>query len=444
MNTVSFLQIIICLVIAIVLIVILTARLRVHAFFALLIACFVVGIGTEMPMADILATIKEGFGHIMQSLGLIIVLGTTLGVVLERTGSTQVMADVILRRTGKKNASFAMNLTGFVVGMPLFCDSGYIVMSGLSNSLARKTAIPMAIMAISLATGLYSVHCLIPPHPGASAAAGIIGVDYGRLMLAGIGVAIPATAAGYLWARFAGRRWAVEQSTSVDNEQISPVKLPSPLMAFLPVITPILLIAGSSVWTSQENNWWQSVLKFLGEPSIALSVGLLLAILSIRSNGKKQLADWLTEGAEKAGSILVIIGAGGAFGAILAAANIGDHLSQSLPLESMGLLFPFLVAFLIKTAQGSSTVAIMTAAAITLPLLSSLGLESDNARLFCVLSMGAGSMMLSHANDAYFWVIARFSGLQMPTMLKVYTVATFFMGSVSMIMIWILSRVMGI
>ncbi len=449
MNTVSFTQIIISLAIAIGLIVVLTAKFRVHAFFALLIACFIVGVGTGLPMIDILNISKEGFGHIMQSLGLIIVLGTTLGVVLERIGSTQVMADVILRKTGKKNAPLAMSITGFIVGMPLFCDSGYIVMSGLNNSIARRTAVPVAVMAVSLATGLYAVHCLIPPHPGASAAAGIIGVDYGILMLVGVAIAIPAAAVGYIWASYAGRRFAGEsvapeqEEEKQDNYEDS---RPGPFMAFLPVIVPILLIAGSSLLLNKqlEKSWWQEMFQFLGEPAIALSVGLLLALSGVRKGKKKQVGDFLMEGAEKAGSILVIIGAGGAFGAILAAANIGDHLSQTLPLGSLGLFFPFLVAFLLKTAQGSSTVAIMTTAAITLPVISALGLESDNARLLAVLSMGAGSMMLSHANDAYFWVIARFSGLEMPTMLKVYTVATFLMGSVSMLVIWLLSLIMGV
>ncbi len=150
--------------------------------------------------------VKEGFGNIMNSLGLIIVLGTTLGVLLEYTGSTRVLADTILRRTGERRASLAMSLTGFVVGLPIFCDSGFIVLSGLNKSVARRTGIPVIIMSVSLASGLYAVHCLIPPHPGAAAAAGALGVDLGQLILAGLPVAIVSMLVGHWWANYAGKR----------------------------------------------------------------------------------------------------------------------------------------------------------------------------------------------------------------------------------------------
>ena len=204
--TTSFIQVLICLLAAIAVIILLTAKYRVHPFFALLIACFLVGLGVQMPFANILSSIKEGFGHIMQSLGLIIVLGTTLGVLLEHSGCTKVMANSILKRTGEKNAPLAMSITGFIVGLPVFCDSGYIVLSGLNQSLAKRTGVSLVIMSVSLATGLYAVHCLLPPHPGAAAAAVTIGVDLGRLIIIGIAVAIPGMIAGHLWARYAGKK----------------------------------------------------------------------------------------------------------------------------------------------------------------------------------------------------------------------------------------------
>src|ERR1700712_66101 len=144
----SFVQVLICLLAGITVIVILTARYHIHAFFALIIACFVVGIGVQMPLAGIIDSVKEGFGNIMKSLGLIIVLGTTLGVLLEHTGSTKVMASFILKKVGERRAPLAMSITGFIVGLPIFCDSGYIVLSGLNNSLAKRTGIPIAVMAV--------------------------------------------------------------------------------------------------------------------------------------------------------------------------------------------------------------------------------------------------------------------------------------------------------
>src|SRR5664279_1814938 len=171
----SFAQVLTFLLAGIAVIVILTAKYRMHAFFALFIACFVVGLGVQMPVAGIMDSVKEGFGSIMKSLGLIIVLGTTLGVILEHTGSTRVMAAFILKKVGEKHTALAMSITGFIVGMPIFCDSGFIVLSGLNRSMVHRTGISVVVMSVSLATGLLTVHCLIPPHPGASAAAAALG-----------------------------------------------------------------------------------------------------------------------------------------------------------------------------------------------------------------------------------------------------------------------------
>lgn len=437
----SFLYLVLCLLAGIIIIVWLTAKLRVHAFFALFIACFVVGIYVSLPVTDVVSIAKEGFGNIMKSLGLIIVLGTTLGILLEHTGSTKAMAAFILKLTGERYAALGMSITGFIVGLPIFCDSGYIVLSGLNNSLSKRTGISIATMAISLATGLYTVHCLIPPHPGAAAAAGLIGVDFGKLILYGIIVAIPAAIVGFGWANYAGKKYITtseeEHSVFIEDEQI-----PSTLVAFMPVIVPVILIAVKSFFTIEDagESIMKNMFSILGDPVIALSVGVLLAFTGKRKWTKDAISLLLKDAAEKAGGILVIIGAGGAFGAILAATKIGEQFSQSLALESFGLMFPFLLTFILKTAQGSSTVAIITAASIIKPLLTALGLATGNGPLFCVMAMGAGSMMISHANDAYFWVIAKFSGLDMKTMLKVYSVATLLMGLTSLLAIYILSR----
>ena len=440
----SLLQISIFLVLGIGLIVLLTSKYRVHAFFALILACFVVGLGVQLPVDGLITAIKDGFGNIMKSLGLIIVLGTTLGVVLEHTGATQVMATFIMRKVGEKRSALAMSITGFIVGLPIFCDSGYIVLSGLNRSLAKRTHTPMAIMAASLATGLYAVHCFIPPHPGASAAAGIMGVDFGKLILTGIAMAVPAAIVGHLWASYMGRK--IPHAEQEEQEPIAETaQLPSVIKSFLPVIVPILLISLKSflVVDPALGNKWLSHFLSLGDPVLALAIGVLLAFNCKRNWDKFTTGKLLQEGAEKAGSILVIIGAGGAFGAVLAATKIGDHLGSAFALGSMGIFFPFLVTSILKTAQGSSTVAIITAASIVLPLLPALGLNTSNGHLLCVLSMGAGSMMISHANDAYFWVIAKFSSLELKTMLKVYSAATVLMGLTSILMVYILSLILA-
>lgn len=467
-------MILISLTIGIALIILLTTKYRVHAFFALLLASFAVGLCMQIPVAVVTMAVKEGFGNILSSLGLIIILGTTLGVLLEHTGSTQVLADFILKLVGESRAALAMSLTGFVVGLPIFCDSGYIVLSGLNKSLARRTGIAVITISVSLASGLYAVHCLIPPHPGAAAAAGALAVDFGQLILVGIPVAIPAMLTGYWWARFSGKKFAApelssggqgggpgsvypRESSKEPPEDPSSSGLPefpglprtvrpSVIKAFLPIGVPILLIATRSFLAVDRaaDSGWIHALSFIGDPVIALSVGILLAFYGGRSWNRKNTSTLLQDAVEKAGGILVIIGAGGGFGAVIAATQPGKHFGAmleggTLHGGSLGLLFPFLLTALLKTAQGSSTVAIITAASIIQPLLPALGLTGPHAHLLCVLSMGAGSMMISHANDAYFWVITRFSGLDMKSMLKVYSVATLLMGLVTMLTVFILS-----
>ncbi|HMG68611.1 MAG TPA: GntP family permease, partial [Chitinophagaceae bacterium] len=420
-------------------IILLTAKYRVHAFFALLLACFLVGFGVQLSFANILTAVKEGFGGILKSLGIIIVLGTTLGVVLERSGCTRIMANFILKKTGEKKASLAMSISGFIVGLPVFCDSGFIVLSGLNRSLANRTGIPMVIMSVSLATGLYSVHCLIPPHPGAAAAAATLGVDFGKLILIGMAVALPGMIVGHLWAQFAGKK--IQQLHVAHEHTQDHGPGPSVTRAFLPVVVPIILIAINS-FLSIVNNIpliIHKIFSVLGEPIMALSVGIILAFASIHSWTRQEVGKLLQDGAEKAGGILVIIGAGGAFGAVLSAAKMGEHFSEAMNLQNMSIFFPFLIAFILKTAQGSSTVAIITASSIVLPLLPALGLDSENGKLVCVLAMGAGSMMVSHANDAYFWVISKFSGLELRTMLKTYSIATILMGLTTLLTVYILS-----
>jgi GntP family gluconate:H+ symporter len=440
-NSLSF--ILVTLFISILLIILLTTQLRVHAFFALIIACFFVGIVLQIPIGQLITTIKDGFGNILKSIGLIIVFGTALGILLEYAGCTEVLAQFILKKTGEKRAALAMNITGFLVGLPIFCDSGFIVLSGLNKSFAKRTGIPLLAMSTSLATGLYAVHCLIPPHPGAAAAAGIIGIDFGRVILFGILIAIPSTAVGYLYTRIASAKMkSREEEDKFLSATIS--TLPPVWKAILPILVPILLIAIKSFFQieSADETVWYGKLFVLGDPVIAIAIGIILTFFCKKKWSRNATSKLLQEAAEKAGGILVIIGAGGAFGATLAFANIGMHVAESIPLAKLGILFPFLLTFILKTSQGSSTVAIITAASIVQPLLQPLGMNTANGQLLAVLSMGAGSMMISHANDAYFWVITKFSGLEMKPMLKVYSLATLIMGLTSIAMVFILKYIL--
>lgn len=435
---VSFSQAIASLLAGIAVIIVLTVRFRLHPFFALLISCFVTGLIIGLPILGILELIKKGMGDILSKLTLIIVLGTSIGVLLEKNGSTHVMANAILRWVGMKRSSLALTITGFVVGLPIFCDSGYIVLNGINHSLTSRTRFTVAQMSISLAAGLYAVHCLIPPHPGASAAAGTLSVDIGKLILWGIIIAIPATLVGHWWAVHAGKN-----STQENTKPHAVARYehpPSTLAAFLPVFVPILLMTLKSLMSigGREGNVLRKIMMLWGDPVFALATGVLLAMF-ITKNGKKELVLHLGQSVEKAAAILVIIAAGAAFGAVLAATDIGRHFSEAFNLESVGIWFPFLLTAVIKTAQGSSTVAIVTASSIVLPLLPSLGLDGNDARILTVLAMGAGSMMISHTNDAYFWVISKFSDINIKTMLRVHSLASIWMGITAMFAIYLLS-----
>ncbi|MDJ1472718.1 GntP family permease [Xanthocytophaga flava] len=432
------------LIVGIGLIVLLTTRYKVPAFFSLFLACLVVGLGANMSLDETITVIKDGFGNILKSLGLIIVLGTTLGLVLEHTGSTTVMATFLLQKMGNRFASLAMSITGFIVGLPIFCDSGYIVLSGLNHSMAKRAGVPISVLSVSLATGLYSVHCLIPPHPGSAAAAATLGADFGKLLLIGVPVAIPAMIVGNIWAIYSGKRSVSLTEDPLDNVKEKPTNQPSLFVACLPVFIPILLIGVRPFLSTQllASSSWLRALSYAGNPVIALLFGIMLAFAAKRNWQKSELAELLHKATEKAGEILVIIGMGGAFGAILTATKIGEHFSQSIALGSIGLLFPFLLTAVLKTAQGSSTVAIITAASIVLPLLPALHLNNETGRLLCVLAMGSGSMMISHANDAYFWVIAKFSGMEIRTMIRSYSVATILMGITTFLTVYLLSKVL--
>lgn len=280
----SFPYILAFLIAGIALIVLLTTRYKVPAFFALFFACLLVGLGIGLPLTGVIDVIKEGFGGILKSLGLIIVLGTALGLLLEYTGSTTVMASFLLNKLGDKHAPLAMSITGFIVGLPIFCDSGFIMLSGLNRSIAKSTGVPMAIMSVSMATGLYAVHCLVPPHPGSTAAAATIGVDFGRLILIGGLVGIPAMIVGNLWAKFAGKSVADTTTEPVIDANDS-ITRPSLIAAFLPVVIPIILIGLKSFLTPGTGVYysWKLILSSIGDPVIALLIGVLLAFTCKRS-----------------------------------------------------------------------------------------------------------------------------------------------------------------
>jgi GntP family gluconate:H+ symporter len=434
------------IVAGILLIILLTSWLKINAFLSLFIVSLLLAL-VVMPMHDIIPAMKKGFGDTMASIGLIIILGAIIGVTLDFTGATVSMANFIRQRIGKNNASSAISITGFITGLPIFCDSGFIVLSGLNRSLTSRGGLNPVFMSTVLACSLYSVHCLIPPHPGATAAAGLLGANIGQLILLGIVVAIPAAIAAYFWAKFITNRFALKTTVgdTSDREDVPEKDLPPAGRSFMPILIPLLLITGKSMMGyifPEASPVWIKITGFAGDPVIALFIGMLLSFSLLPVFNRNHVNHILSLSIEKAGPILVVTAAGGIFGAVLKATGTGEQAGNFLSQSGLGLLIPFLLAFILKTAQGSSTIAIITAASIISAMPGNLGFPGESGKLLVMLAMGSGSMIVSHANDSYFWVITNFSQIDSSDTLKVYSTATVVMGLTSLAAVYLLSLVL--
>jgi len=431
---------------SLVLIVVLTSVLKFNTFISMFVVSLLLA-GLTLPAHNVVPVITEGFGSTMKTIGLIIILGVMIGVLLERTGATTSLGRALLRLTGEKKASLAVGLTGVVVGIPIFCNSGFIVLSGLNKSLVQRTGRPMIQMATMLAAGLYSVHCLIPPHPGAMAAAGLLKPNIGSLLLTGLLVALPAAAAGFAWTRFCCRHEPVGPGEAAGTlTQPDGQALPSAGHAILPILVPLVLMAGRSVILLQPrftpDLGWVKAVDLLGSPEVALLIGVALAVTLLKKIEIKTLGELFEKAIEQAGPTLALTAAGGMFGAVIKATQVGEQAGVWLAASGLGLFIPFVVAAFLKTAQGSSTVATMTAASIVAPMLPGLQLDTEAGKVLATLALGAGSMVVSHANDSYFWVVTKFSNLETGNALRVYTTATLVMGLTAFTVVWVLSKFM--
>jgi gluconate:H+ symporter, GntP family len=429
-------------IVCIILIIILTTRLKLHAFISLFIVSLLLAL-TALPADTIIKTIKDGFGTTMSSIGFLIIFGAIIGITLDKTGGTLSIAGYILSKTGEKKSAAALGITGFVTGLPIFCDSGFIILSGLAKSFSRKSGISMSFMATVLACSLYSVHCLIPPHPGALAAAGIINANVGYLILIGILFAIPGALAAYFWSRFMSKKKGFIQSYEKGNiESENVMDLPPVLLSFLPIAVPLLLITFKSLISLVDKTGEgiiSRIFYFPGEPVIALFIGVIFSLLLIKKKTISEINSVFSEAIVKAGPILIITAAGGMFGMVIKSTGVGESVGELLTGTGIGLLVPFLIAAIMKTAQGSSTVAIITTASFVFPMMSMLGLASEWGRILTMLAMGSGSMIVSHANDSYFWVVTNFGEIKVNDTLKVYTSSTLVMGITVFACVWIFS-----
>ena len=423
-------------------IIIATVKFKMHPIFSLTIAAIASGFLLGIAPKDIMSTMAEGFGNTLSGIGLVIAFGTVIGIYLEKTGSTQVLANSILKVIGLKRSPLALNLAGFVISIPVYCDSGYIILSSLNKAISKKTGIPTLVFAIALATGLYSAHVFVPPTPGPLAAAAILDADLGMVLIFGLLVAIPVSISGYFWARFIGKSL---QEDDISEKKETKEEIPStvkPFQAFLPLLVPIILIAMKSVVDYPTHPLGEgvvfSIFNFLGSPVIALLIGVFFAFALGRKVTSEEKKGWVPEAFKQAGAIVLITGAGGAFGAILRTMDIASIINLESSTGIGGLLIAFVISAVLKTAQGSSTVAIITTSAIIAPLLETFGLVSITDKALAVLAIGAGAMTVSHINDSYFWVVSQFSNMKVKTALRGHTLGTLVQGTVGILMILLL------
>jgi len=435
----------ISLVFIIFLIVIATTKFKIHPFLSLLFAALIMGFISGMDSSDIIKKMTEGFGKTLSNIGIIIAFGTIIGAYLEKSGGAIQIARSVLKTIGEKKSALAMNLTGFFVSIPVFCDSGFVILSPLNKALSKKSGIPLVVFAISLAAGLYATHVFVPPTPGPLAAAAALKADLGLVILLGLIVALPVSLTGYFWAKFIGKKANLVEKDKIKIEE-EPKKLPGNIVSFAPILVPIILIALKSMadYPTQPfgSNLLYQILIFIGNPVISLLIGVLLAF-ALKQNTIDSHFDWIAKGLKEAGVIIFITGAGGAFGTILRAGGIGDIIGSSLSDFQVGILLPFILAAVLKSAQGSSTVAIITTAAIISPLLEPLGLSSEISKALTVLAIGAGAMTVSHLNDSYFWVVAQFSDMDTATALKSHTMATLLQGMTGITIVYLLYLFIG-
>jgi len=422
----------------------LTVKFKLHPFLALLFGALIMGFLGGLEPSSIIGILAGGFGSTLTSIGIVIAAGAIIGEYLDRSGGAKILANKILDVVGEKNSPLAMGMTGYIVSIPVFCDSGFIVLSALNKAISKKAGVPLAVLAVALASGLYATHVFVPPTPGPLAAAATLGADVGWVLILGLIVSIPVMGVALVWATKGCKNFKIEydlDEPAQDDDHIAP----SFTLAVVPILMPILLIALKSIAELPSAPFGEAFLYdlsvFIGNPIIALLMGASLSFLMVRS-GNKIKHQWLEEALKKAGIIILITGAGGAFGAILRETNLGDFAAQFTEFGGLGMAIPFIIAAFLKTAQGSSTVAIITAAAITAPLLEPLGFDTTMGKALVVLVIGAGSLTVSHVNDSYFWVVAKFSEMDTTTALRTHTISTLLMGFTGLITVQILAWIL--
>ena len=441
---------IILLLLSIALIVLGTSKLKIHPFLALLFATLFYGIFSGMPLQELVESINRGFGDTIGKVGIIILTGVIIGAFLEKSGGAHAMARKVLKLTGKKQVPLSMALIGYIISIPVFADSGFIILNPLNRALSKEAGLSLAGTASALMLGLTITHVLVPPTPGPIAAAGILGANLGLVIMLGVLTSIPVLGAAWLFATKFAAKIPLDPSNG-KSEEVSekvPTRTPSAMKAFLPILLPIILIVLKSIGDFPTQPFGDghlyTTISFIGNPVIALVLGMLLSFTLPEKLERHMLSTtgWVGKALQSAAIIILITGAGGAFGMVLRDSEIGETLGTALAGMKIGIFLPFIIAAALKCAQGSSTVALITAASLIAPMTAMLGFDSERALALVVLATGAGSMVVSHANDSGFWIFTQLTGMDVKTGFKVQTLGTAVIGFTAILVIWILNLIL--
>lgn len=455
MNSLAWL--IVSFFIALLFVLVTIIKFKMHPFLSLLLGGIIVGICSRMPLVTIASTMSSGFGGTMGSIGIIIVLGIILGQLLHVSGATEEIAALMLRVTGEKRAPLAINLTGYIVSIPVFFDAAFVILVNLVKSLSRKGKIPFITLVTALAVGLITTHAMVIPTPGPLAVAANMGASVGAMLLYGIPVALVGSLiGGVVYGKMLGRKkeYATDYANAFDDVEDS-VELsrntdcPSGGLGIFLIFLPILIILiGNVVKLFVSEGFAADLFQFLADKNIALLIGVLVAYLSLRKYIKSSFSDVIADCGSQAGAIYIITGAGGAFGAIINATGIGDKLVEGMEGLTRGasagiitVLVAFIISQVLRAAQGSTTVALITTSAIFGPLVASLGNVSP---ILVALAICAGGIGCSLPNDSGFWVVNRFTKFSLKQTMQSWTIGGTVSGVSSLIVIMILTLMQGI
>lgn len=427
-------QVLISVLLGIAILLFLILRLKIQAFLSLLVVCILVGIMAGMPAGEIMDTMREGMGSTLGFVATVVGLGALFGGILEQSGGATGLAQFMLKKTGEKNASWAMMLTGFLIAIPVFFDVAFIILVPVAYALSRSTGKSLLLYALPLLAGLAITHAFIPPTPGPIAVSEILGADLGWVILFGLITGLPtAVISGPFFARYISKRIFVEPKSYTEKEEISEFDPPSPKLILLIIFVPILLILSNTIINSpfledaSISEKVREIIALIGHPFTALIIANLLAWYFIgirRGMGRDFLLKISTKSFESAGIIILLTGAGGAFKQILIATGAGDMIAESMNTDFFSpLIFGFIIAALVRVLQGSATVAMITAAGITAPVLSA-GDYSIPEISVIVIAIAAGASTFSHVNDSGFWLVGKYLGLSEKQTFKSWTIMT--------------------